>query len=368
MHDTKTVVTRIGRSLFLRLRSFGLQNQSQFFIQNLAILVNAGMSLTSALDSVLEEIHSYRMRSAVKEIIDGVTEGQPFSKALENASIISPYILSLVEIGERSGRLSENLLIAASQNEKEAAFRTRVRSALAYSSFVFLIAIVVGVGTAWYILPKIAVFFTAFNVPLPLLTRVIIGMGTFLQRFGFIFIPLFALIILGLFYFLFSFPKTRFIGHTILFHLPLFKDLIKGTEIARFGFVTGSMLQAGMPITDVFETLPSTTTFGNYRELYVFIGTHLEEGLSFQKLFPLYSKLHSVVPVAVRQMIVAAEQSGTLASTFLKIGSLYDSKVEATSRNIPAFLEPALLLVIGALVALLSLGILMPIYQIGLYF
>ncbi len=368
MNGTPTLVARIRRTLFLRFRAFGLQNQSQFFIQNVAILVNAGMGISTALESVLEEIHSSRMRSAVREIIDEVSEGKPFSTALRNASIISPYILSLVETGERSGRLSANLLIASAQNEKEAQFRSRVRSALAYSSFVFFIAIFVGVGTAWYILPKIAIFFTSFHVPLPPLTRAIIATGSFLKNFGYIFIPLFTFMMLGLFYFLFSFPKTRFIGHTILFHLPLFKDLIKGTEIARFGFISGTMLKAGMPITDVFDILPSTTTFGNYRNLYVFMGERLEEGLSFQRLFPLYAPLHSVMPTPVRQMIVAAEQSGSLSDTLIKIGELYDVKVEAVSRNIPAFLEPAMLLVIGSLVALLALGILMPIYQIGLYF
>jgi type II secretory pathway component PulF len=368
MDTPHTTMQRIRRRIFVRFRAFGLQNESQFFIQNFAILVNAGMGVVPALNSVLEEIHSWRMRSAVTEILDDVSDGKPLSVALGNAEIVSPYILSLVTAGERSGRLAANLLIASEQNEKEAAFRSRVRSALAYSSFVFFIAIFVGVGTAWYILPQIATFFTSFNVPLPLLTRGIIAVGVFLNHFGYVFVPLFVVIVLGLIYFLFSFPKTRFIGHTILFHLPLFKDLIKGTEIARFGFISGTMLKAGMPITMVFEILPRTTTFGNYSALYVFMGARLQEGLSFQRLFPLYPTLTSVLPSPVRQMIVAAEQSGTLPDTLIKIGVLYDRKVEAVSRNIPAFLEPALLLVIGALVGLLALGILIPIYQIGLYF
>src|SRR5262249_45655289 len=135
------------------------------------------------------------------------------------------------ELGERSGRLSANLEVAAIQNEKEAAFRSRVRSALAYSSFVFILAIVVGVGTAWFILPKIAAFFMELNAPVPPLTQGIIATGAFLQHYGYIFIPGFIAIFLILFYFLFSFPKTRFIGHTILFHIPLIQTLIKETEI-----------------------------------------------------------------------------------------------------------------------------------------
>ena len=366
--ESSTRFSRFKRGAFVQFRAFGLQGESQFFIQNLSILTGAGMGITAAIESVLEETSSRRMRSAIKEVLSAVDEGKPLSVALDNAHIITPYVLALVKTGERSGRLSDNLAIASAQNEKEAEFRSRVRSALSYSSFVLVIAVVVGTGTAWYILPQIATFFTSFKVPLPLVTRIIINTGLFLKTYGFIFVPLVIASFLGLFYFLFSFPKTRFIGHTILFHIPLFKDLIRDTEVARFGFISGTMLRAGIPLQDIFKILPETTTFTNYRNLYEFMGARVEEGLSFKRIFPLYSGLSKVFPGAVRQMIVAAEQSGALSDTLIKIGSLYEVKVEAVSRNIPTFLEPALLIIIGGIVATLALGILIPVYRIGLYF
>ncbi len=367
MENTAHPLT-LKRKAFLQARSFGLQNESRFFIQNLSILVSAGMNIETALASVYEELHPGRMRSVVKEILQDVDEGMSFSKALEKAGVVNSYTLALVTIGETSGQLSKNLMIAAAQNEKEAQFRSRIRSALAYSSFVLIIALVVGIGTAWYVLPQIATFFTAFNVPLPLSTRIIISTGSFLQRFGYIFIPAFVLVFLSLFYFLFSFPKTRFIGHTVLFHLPLFKELIRSTEISRFGFIVGTMIQAGTPLPIIFDILPTTTTFKNYASLFEYMGDRIDEGYSFQKLFAEYKNLSSVLPSAVRQMVVAAEKSGTLSDTFIKVGTLYEGKVDAASRNIPAFLEPALILVIGCIVAFLCLGILLPIYQIGLHF
>lgn len=354
------------RGIFLTFRSFGLHRESNFFIQNLAVLIGAGMGVTAALDAVYTEIVSWRMRSALREIIDDVRDGMTLSRALTRAQIVTPHTLSLVTLGELSGRLSENLHVAALQNEKESVFRARVRSALSYSIFVFMIAIIVGVGTAWFILPKIASFFTELKVPLPALTRTIIGAGVFLKTYGFVFIPSFFGVFALLFYFLFSFPKTKFIGHTILFHIPLIKGLILETEIARFGFLVGTMVRAGVPIHTVFELLPSTTTFGNYRRLYQYMSDRIKDGYSFARLFPEYPHLRRVLPTAVRQMIVAAEQSGTLSDTFLKIGSMYETKVETTSRNIPAFLEPFLLVLVGLCVGVLAIGVLLPVYQIGL--
>lgn len=356
------------RFIFVKTRSFGLHNESNFFIQNLAVLIGAGIGIPDALASVYQEVRSFRMRSAVREIIKSVDEGLSLSKAINKAGIVAPHTFSLISLGEMSGRLPQNLQVASLQNEKEALFRSRVRSALAYSSFVFVTALVVGIGVAWFVLPKLASFFNDLNAPLPKITKGIIAVGVFLQDYGYIFLPLFFIIFGTLAYFLFSFPKTKFIGHTILFHIPLIKKLILETEIARFGFFSGTMIKAGIPIHTVFELLPTTTTFGNYGHLYSFFAKRILEGSSFQKMFMEYKDLNNLFPLPVRQMIVASEKSGTLSDTLLKIGALYEAKVESTSRNIPAFLEPTLLLFIGCVVALLALGILMPVYSLGLYF
>jgi type II secretory pathway component PulF len=369
MKDNFKIKFRIfTRALFVKTRSFALHDESNFFIQNLAVLIGAGIGIPDALASVYEEVRSFRMRSAVREIIKSVDDGFPLSKAINLAGIVAPHTLSLISLGEMSGRLSQNLQVASLQNEKEALFRSRVRSALAYSSFVFVTALVVGIGVAWFVLPKLASFFKDLNAPLPPITKGIIAVGVFLQDYGYVFLPLFFVIFGAMAYFLFSFPKTKFIGHTILFHVPLIKKLILETEVARFGFFSGTMIKAGIPIHTVFGLLPTTTTFGNYGELYSFFARKVLEGSSFQKMFIEYKNLNNLFPLPVRQMIVASEKSGTLSETLLKIGALYEAKVESTSRNIPAFLEPALLLFIGCIVAVLALGILMPVYSLGLYF
>ncbi len=356
------------RAVFVKLRAFGLQNQSNFLIQNLALLVAAGMPVNSALESVYDELRSKRMRSAVREMMQDISDGFSLSKALERAGIVSPHTLVLIALGEVSGRLSQNLSVAALQNEKEAGFRAHIRSALAYSSFVLIVALIVGIGVSWFVLPKIAQFFNDLNAPLPALTKAIIAVGLFLHDYGYIFVPLFFFMIATIAYFLFSFPKTKFIGHTLLFHIPLIRRLILETEVSRFGFISGSMMKAGVPIYTIFELLPKTTTFGNYRVLYEIMAKKIYEGSTFQSIFSEKNHSNALFPLAVRQMIIAAEQSGALSDTLLRIGTLYESKVETTSRNIPTFLEPALLLFIGCMVGVLALGILMPVYQLGLYF
>ncbi len=353
------------KSRLLRIfRTFGLRKEVYFLIENLSVLLSAGMDISSALASIREEITSSRMQEIIREVEDEVRGGSSLSRALEKAQVLSSRILSLIRLGEKSGRLTENLKVIALQNEKEALFRSRIRSSLMYAVIVFTLTIVVGVGTAWFTLPKLASFFKELEAELPPITKALITIGGILRKYGAIIIPLFLLLIGAAFYFLFSFPKTKFIGHLLLFKAPLIKNLIKQVEIARFGFLLGSMIQAGMPTVESLDAMRGTTTFLNYRKFYIYLKEKVEEGNSFKKSFNLYPDAKKLFPSSVRQMIIAAEQSGTLSETLLRIGKMFEQKTEITARDLPILLEPILLVIVGLMVALLALGTILPIYSL----
>jgi len=346
-------------------RTFGLKKQIYFLIENLSALLSAGMDIASSVSALKEEAKSKRIRTILDEVAEDIEGGSTLSDALQKAGILSPHMFSLISLGEESGRLVDNLKVIVLQNEKETVFRSKVRSSLMYAVIVFTLTIVVGLGTAWFTLPKLSSFLGELEVELPLITRILISIGSFLEVYGFIFIPLFLLFVVSAFYFLFSFPKTKFIGHRILFRLPLIKRLIKQVEIARFGFLFGTMLEAGMPIIDAVKSIQGTTTFLNYTKFYGHMKDRIEEGNSIQQCFVSFDKSKNLFPPSVRQMLAAAEKSGSLAETLLKIGRMYEQKTEATARNLPIILEPILLLFVGIGVALLALGILMPIYSLA---
>lgn len=346
-------------------RTLGLKSEIAFFIENLSALLSAGISISEVLSSLKEEMTSGRMRRILGEIEEEIENGSSLSDALGKAKIIPPHTLSLIRLGEQSGRLSENLKVVILQNEKEATFRSEIRSSLMYAVIVFTLTVVLGAGISLITLPKLGSFFEGFDVELPLVTRILIAFGQFLGAYGFIVIPLFLFVIGTAFYFLFSFPKTKFVGHRLLFKTPIVKKLIKQVEIARFGFLFGTMLEAGMPVTVALKALQSTTTFLNYQKFYVHLTEKVQEGNSLKQSFALYPRSKKLFPSSVRQMITAAERAGALPETLLKIGSIFEKKTEATARNLPIILEPILLLIVGAGVALLALGVILPIYSLS---
>lgn len=225
-------------------------------------------------------------------------------------------------------------------------------------------AIIVGTFTSWFVLPKLADVFISMGVELPFVTKVLVESGILLAKYGYIVVPFFLSFLLCIFYFIFSFPKTKFIGHTILFRTPFIKKIILHTEVARFGFLLGTMLQAGLPIVQALTAMPGTTTFKNYRLFYEYLIKEIAEGNSFKKSFTSYPSNKKLFPVTVRQMIIAGEKSGQLDKSLLHIGHIYEAKVEETAKNLPVILEPILLLIIGLGVAILAVGIIMPIYRL----
>lgn len=346
-------------------RNFGIKKEVYFFVENLSTLLSAGMSVSQALKAIREETKRGRMRKILTQMEEEVVNGSPLHRIMEKVQVFSPRTLSLVRIGEESGKLNNNLEVLVLQNEKETLFKSKVRSSLMYAVIVLTLTVVVGIGTAWFTLPKLSSFFGELDAELPIITRWLISFGEFLGSYGVFIIPFFVLGVLIIFYFLFSFPKTKFVGHAILFKLPLVRNLIKHVEIARFGYLLGTMFESGMSVVDSVDALEGSTTFKNYKKFYTYLKDKVEEGHSLQKSFNDYPRIEKLFPPSVRQMMSAAEQSGMLSKTLLRIGKMFEQKTENTARNLPIILEPILLIIIGLGVALIALGVIMPIYNLS---
>lgn len=126
------------------LSRVGLGKESNHFLENFANLLLAGMSLSDALEFVSEEIHNKTLRAIVKSMYDDIQSGFTLAEALKNSKLFSPYVISLVQIGQESGRLTENIAIIVDEQKKSQEMRAKVRSALMYPCFVLVLVVVVG--------------------------------------------------------------------------------------------------------------------------------------------------------------------------------------------------------------------------------
>jgi len=348
----------------IRFPRIGLGEEKKYFIENLGMLLGAGINPESALQIIEAGTKSSRMQRVLQSLRNEIEKGSPLWLALQKSGILAERYITLLRIGEQTGKIVENLNILSAQEQKENDFRAKIRSATLYPAFVLCLAIVLGLGISWFILPRLAIVFSQMNIKLPLLTRILINIGNFLARRGKIVIPSFlAFLFLG-FYLLFVFKKTKFLGQALLFRLPGIKRVIVETELARFGYLLGTLLETGIPLVESLTSLAEATNFYAYQKLYSHLRQSTEAGLSFAQSFASYQKTERLIPLPVQHLVMAAEQSGKLPEAFLSIGRKFEAQAEVTTKNLTTMLEPILIIAIWLGVVFIALAIIMPIYSL----
>lgn len=334
------------------------------FVENLSTLASSGMSINYALASVIADLKSGFFKNVCKKMLQEIEGGSPLWRAMEHSRVFNENIVSLVRIGEETGRLKENLRVVAMQEQKEKDFSDRVRSAMIYPALVFFTTIAVGVGISWFILPKLILVFSGMHMQLPLLTQWMLAFAGFLSVKGAVVVPAILAGLAFLIYLVFFFPQTRFIGQWILLLLPGIHNLIVEIETARFGFLLGTLLQAGVSIDMALESLRKSADIHAYRKFYQKMRELIIDGYSFEQVFKKEKAAKNLVPMPVRRMVVAAEQSGNLSEVLVRVGQIYEEKIETTTKDLSVILEPFLLIVVASGVLVVALAVIMPIYNL----
>ena len=344
--------------------TFGLGKERDYFVENLSMLISGGMPIITALDSIAAEVRSRRMKNIIANIKSDIESGSPLWRTLGSSKLFPEHAVSLIRLGEQSGKLTQNLKMVATEQEKDRALKSKLRSAMMYPIFVLSLTVIIGVGIAWFILPKLATVFSQLKITLPLITKILIGTGTFLGAHGQYVVPAGVVVMAMLFFFLFAFSKTKFIGQFILFFTPGVSGLIKEVELARFGYLLGTLLEAGLPITQALDSLASASEVSQYRKFYIHLRDSVGDGNSIAKSFASFKRANRLISMPIQQLIVAGEQSGTLSATLLKIGQTFEVKADTSTKNLTIILEPILLVVVWLGVVAVALAVILPIYSL----
>jgi len=338
--------------------------EREYFSENLALLLKSAVPISSALESLASTTRNKAMKKALAAMQADIEAGFSLTDTLERSGIISSQTLALVRLGEHSGRLVENLQLAAQQEEKRHTFRSKVRSALIYPSFVLALTVIVGLGVAWFLLPRLSATFSQLHANLPWISQVMINFGLFLRDHGIVAVPAFLIGFFLIGYVIFAFPKTRIIGQRLLFILPGIGRLQREVEIAQFGYLLGTLLSSGLSITQATMLLEKATSAPQYQRFYQYLRMSLDDGFGFKDSLARYKHSHALLPPAVQQMVIAGERSGSLSDVLLTIGRTYEQKSDITTENLETILEPIVLLFVAGGVVIVAVAVILPIYSL----
>ena len=332
------------------------------FIENLGIMLKAGIAVARSLKILAKQTHNPRFRSIVEDICIQVEQGKGLGEALEKyPKVFSNIFISMIKVGELSGNLDKSLEYLAIQLEREADLKSKVKGAMIYPSVICGAMVIIGLLMSIFVLPNLVSVFKDFGGQLPLATRIVIHISDFMSAHAIVAIGGFIACIVAFVMFLRTPIGQRGLDWFLL-HFMVVSTIVKKINLARFSRILSSLLKSSIPIVEALEVAGNSLDNVYFRELILQSAIDVKVG---KPLSESLEKDHSLFPVLIVQMLQVGEESGTVENILEQLAVHFEEEVDTTLRNMSSIIEPLLLLVIGAVVGVLALALIEPIYSIG---
>ncbi|HSH31884.1 MAG TPA: type II secretion system F family protein [Candidatus Saccharimonadales bacterium] len=330
------------------------------FTRQLATLINAGLPLVQSLRTIKEQLSNKALQDIVQAIVSSVEGGSSLSAAFgEHPKVFNQIYVSLIAAGETSGSLDKTLERIASQQEKDAAIVSKIRSALVYPIIVLFVIVAVLVFMLTTVLPQVAQLYTDLKKPLPPLTQFLANLSGFLIKFWWLVPILLVLVGLGLRNYFKTEPGQRLLDR-VKVRLPLFGRIFRKVYMARYSRTLGTLLASGIPMLEALDIVRKAIN-------NVLLEESIERSMSQVKGGKALSTSLEDDPhflVLVPQMIKIGEQSGAIDEMLGRVASFYEDEVDTEVKNLSTTIEPLLMVVLGVLVAFVIGAILFPVYNL----
>lgn len=332
------------------------------FTKHLTTMIKAGIPIAEALKTLVDQTKSASFKKVLSAVLADVENGQSLAKSLgKHPKVFDQFYISLIEVGEESGTLEENLDFLAKQLAKDYNLRKKIQGAMLYPGLVFTATFIMGGFIALFILPKLVDFFSAFEIELPLATRILLFFANMMKNYGtFLFFGF--LVLLSLSYLVIHLPKVKPKWHSLILKFPIFGDLLAYSQLARFSRNLGTLLKSGVPVTKSLEVTVNTLSNLKFKSDLGEVALSLSKGKNIGDA--LEKNKFSEFPPLVSKMISVGEKTGKIEETLLYLGDFYEDEIDNISKNLTTILEPVLLITIGLVVGFVALAIISPIYEL----
>lgn len=332
------------------------------FIKNLSVTIRAGLPVSRALAVLAKQIDNAYFQQVISEIGKSVEGGKMLSESMARYDrIFSPITISMVRVGESSGELDSTLEYLGTQIARDYNLIRRTRGALIYPSVVLFALGGIGYLMFAFVLPRLTESFKEFNAELPALTRAIIAVVDIFSRYSLLVLLGFIALTIG-FWFWHRTNSGRRATARLFLTLPVIKSIVKKLNLARFTIILSGLLKSGMPIVEALKVTSDTMTNVYYQEAVADAAEKVRIGVDLVTAVDKYPKLFTPM---VSQMIAVGEESGTMEKVLAEVANFYETEVDETVSNLSSIIEPILIMVIGAMVGVLAIGLILPIYNLS---
>ncbi|HPP05131.1 MAG TPA: type II secretion system F family protein [Spirochaetota bacterium] len=333
-----------------------------FLSRQLSLLLRSGLTIVLALDIIQENIKSKSFKNFVIKIRENILGGESFSEALSHYRKILPVLfIEVVRVGEVTGNLDSVLLRLSDFLEKEEELRRKVKNALIYPEIVAGVIIIAIIFLLISVVPIFVNLYRGAGVKLPLPTKILISISSFLTNYWYIIIPI--LIIL---YFSFMFYSKTKTGKKkidkFLFNLPtIIGKIYRENIFLRVSHTLEILIESGITLGNSFELISRVSGNEVIRESLLRTREKIMQGQTISKAL----SDEGVFPLLFIRMISVGEAGGNLEDVLQEMERYFESELDNDIKKFTALLEPALTIILGIIVAFVAFSIYLPMFDMA---
>lgn len=331
-----------------------------FFLTQLSTYIKSGIPLVDAVAILSRQTKKKKDKYLFQKLVFELSKGSSFSEALTVQGEVFPrLVINMVKTSELTGDLTTILDDLANYYKDQNITRKQIISAMTYPSVVFVFAMAIVSFIFIYVVPQFVDIFKQSGSELPLITKIIINISSYMQS-NYVLIFILVVAIIGTIVALYkSVVAFRRIVQIILMHIPVVKSIVMYNEVIMFTSTFASLVNHDVFITDSMEILKTISNNEIYKDLIAKAIDNLSLGEGVSKAF----EGHWAFPSTAYEMLVTGEKTGRLGPMMQTVADYYREEQKALVTQLKSLIEPIMIVFLAVIVGVTLLSIVIPMFS-----
>jgi len=355
-------IKKKSRPLFSAGKGSIKSKDISIFSRQLATMMDAGVPLVQGFEIIGRGHENKAMQELLLNVKTDIEGGSTLSDSLaKHPYHFDELYCNLVQAGEHAGILDSILEKIATYKEKTESIKGKVKKALFYPTAVLAVAFIITAILMIFVIPMFEQLFQGFGADLPAITRFVINLSAFFQKWWWALFGGIGLTIYGMIELKKRSVKFQHILDRTMLKLPIIGNILEKAAIARFARTLATMFAAGVPLVEAMVSVSGAVGNIVFKDATLIMkdevatGTQLNVAMNQSGLFP-----NMVV-----QMTAIGEEAGSVDTMLSKVADFYEEEVDNAVESMSSLLEPLIMAILGVLIGGLVIAMYMPIFQMG---
>lgn len=338
----------------------GRSEELTLFCRQFSIMISTGIPLLKCVDCLKQQPYSSYFRSVLQVISEDIKGGAMLSEALGKHKRIFPdFFLSMIRIGEAGGNLDKVFVSLADYYESDANIKRKVKSALSYPTMLFFMTIAIIILMLAFVIPTFKETLLSLEIEPQGITLVIYGISDFILKWWY-YIALSVVAVCGFGYLLLRTKAGKAVKDVFLVKCPFVRSVQTNLITARFARALCLLLESGMDMSTALDTTSVILSNGYIKTRFMAATEDVHRGVSLSNAF----QKQSLFPPMLIQMISIGEQTASMEDVLKRSCVFFDGRLESSLASFTAKLQPLMLIIMGATVAILFVAVYSPMLSI----